>query len=212
MKYYYCSMNTIHRLAEVKIHIGKVNNRGSEHLIDGKAFGAELQFICYNSDLFSSMAASQHVPYGVAIVAVLAEATRSEKEANSAFTILTNVAKRIPWQGNAVRVPNFNLAALVPETNYYVTYEGSFTQPACLETVTWLILNRPILIQASQLDTLRQLQKEQADTRMKMSNGNSRPVSPLYNRAVRTNINFPTTGGLCNMKRIFYYEVNDVVR
>jgi hypothetical protein len=33
----------------------------------------------------------------------------------------------------------------------YMTYEGSMTQPGCQETVTWIVMNRPIYITMSQV-------------------------------------------------------------
>ncbi|XP_059151076.1 carbonic anhydrase-related protein 10-like [Physella acuta] len=114
--------------------------------------------------------------------------------------------------GQEMRLHGFHVKALVPDTNYYITYEGSFTQPGCQETVTWVIFNRPIFIKASQLDTLRQLQKRQRDTRMTLLEGNIRPIMPVNNRALRTNINFHTSGGLCDMRRTAFYEINDVLR
>ena len=34
----------------------------------------------------------------------------------------------------------------MPETQHYMTYEGSTTHPGCWETTVWIILNRPIYI------------------------------------------------------------------
>ena len=40
---------------------------------------------------------------------------------------------------------------LLPDTNYYLTYEGSLTQPACHETVTWVLFNKPIYVSRVQV-------------------------------------------------------------
>ena len=40
---------------------------------------------------------------------------------------------------------------LLPETSGYITYEGSMTEPGCQETVTWVIMNRPIYITPQQV-------------------------------------------------------------
>lgn len=40
---------------------------------------------------------------------------------------------------------------LLPDTEYYMTYDGSTTMPACYETVTWIILNKPIYITKQQV-------------------------------------------------------------
>lgn len=55
-----------------------------------------------------------------------------------------------------------------------MTYEGSTTMPACQETVTWVVMNKPID---------EEYQKAPLGS-------NFRPPQPLHNRVVRTNIDF----------------------
>ncbi|RZC36412.1 Carb anhydrase domain containing protein, partial [Asbolus verrucosus] len=50
-----------------------------------------------------------------------------------------------------VEVKRLSVRGLLPETDYYMTYDGSTTMPACHETVTWLILNKPIYITKQQV-------------------------------------------------------------
>ena len=33
---------------------------------------------------------------------------------------------------------------MLPDTRNFMTYEGSLTEPGCQETVTWMIMNKPI--------------------------------------------------------------------
>ncbi|CAG5126723.1 unnamed protein product, partial [Candidula unifasciata] len=195
-----------YRLAQVKVHIGKTNGRGSEHRIDEKSFAAEIQLICYNSDLFKSLQEAERMPYGAAIIAVFGEIAEDFGITNSAFKFLVDMATQVPWQGQGTHIKDFRIKSLLPDTNYYVTYEGSFTQPGCQETVTWVLFNKPIYIDQTQIETLRNLQNKQIDNRMTMMEGNVRPTMPVNNRAIRTNINYPSTGGLCDMKRITFYE------
>lgn len=49
-------------------------------------------------------------------------------------------------------VKRLSVADLLPATHYYMTYDGSTTFPACHETVTWLILNKPIYITKQQVN------------------------------------------------------------
>lgn len=53
--------------------------------------------------------------------------------------------------GDEVPVKRLSVADLLPATHYYMTYDGSTTFPACHETVTWLILNKPIYITKQQV-------------------------------------------------------------
>lgn len=48
-------------------------------------------------------------------------------------------------------VHHLSVHDLLPATSYYMTYEGSTTMPACHETVTWVLLNKPIYITKQQV-------------------------------------------------------------
>lgn len=51
-------------------------------------------------------------------------------------------------------MPAISLRQLLPLTEYYITYEGSATTPACQETATWIVLNRPLYITEQQVSRL----------------------------------------------------------
>lgn len=59
------------------------------------------------------------------------------------------------FSGQQVRVKKLQLLALLPDITNYITYEGSLTQPGCYETVTWIVLNRPIIITHEQVSVLK---------------------------------------------------------
>lgn len=48
-------------------------------------------------------------------------------------------------------VNKLSVRGLLPDTDYYMTYDGSTTAPACYETVTWIIINKPIYITKQQV-------------------------------------------------------------
>lgn len=48
-------------------------------------------------------------------------------------------------------VNKLSVRGLLPDTDYYMTYDGSTTAPACYETVTWIIVNKPIYITKQQV-------------------------------------------------------------
>ena len=52
----------------------------------------------------------------------------------------------MPDVGQEVRMLGVRLDELLPATSDYVTYDGSLTQPGCQETVTWLLLNKPLYV------------------------------------------------------------------
>ncbi|XP_076448673.1 carbonic anhydrase-related protein 10-like [Babylonia areolata] len=195
-----------YRLQQLQLHFGETDLKGSEHSVEGYTFAAELQFVAYNTDLYENLTEAMQYPYGVAIIAVLVEAS---EEDNIGFRTLVDNAKLVPWQGQTKEIEELPADGLVPVTNYYVTYEGSFTQPACLETVTWVLFNRPIHVSRTQLDTLRQFQKRlYGEESVAKLAGNHRPTMPVNNRPVRTNINYPTAESLCTMKKKAFFQVN----
>ena len=52
--------------------------------------------------------------------------------------------------GEQVRIRHFSIHGLIPDTTDYLTYEGSMTQPGCHETVTWVIINKPLYMSRKQ--------------------------------------------------------------
>jgi carbonic anhydrase len=55
--------------------------------------------------------------------------------------------------GQAIEIKRFGVRELLPDTKHYMTYDGSTTMPACHETTTWIILNKPIYITKQQAST-----------------------------------------------------------
>lgn len=53
--------------------------------------------------------------------------------------------------GQERSMPALSLKLLLPPTDYYITYEGSATTPACQETSTWILFNRPLYITEQQV-------------------------------------------------------------
>ncbi len=48
--------------------------------------------------------------------------------------------------GQATPIRKLSVRALLPDTDHYMTYEGSTTHPGCWETTVWILLNKPIYI------------------------------------------------------------------
>ena len=86
---------------------------------------------------------------------------------------------------------NLNLAEIMPDTEHYMTYEGSTTYPGCWETVTWIVMNKPIYISRQEMYALKQLMQGDKINPKSTLAPNSRPIQEGHNRSVRTNIYFP---------------------
>ena len=75
-----------------------------------------------------------------------------------------------------------------------MTYEGSATYPGCWESVTWIVMNKPVYLSRSELYSLRQLmQGEKLHPKAPLAH-NNRPIQPLNGRTIRTNIEFARPG------------------
>ena len=102
---------------------------------------------------------------------------------------------QVVFKGQSHPIHNLNLAEVMPSTNSFITYEGSTTYPGCWETVTWVIMNKPIYLSGAQMRGLRSLQQGDKLNPKSPLSGNVRPIQQLNSRTVRTNINFPSPPG-----------------
>ncbi|KAJ8301452.1 hypothetical protein KUTeg_020439 [Tegillarca granosa] len=122
-----------------------------------------------------------------------------------ASTFFCNILSSVPDQ--TTRISGLPLKLLIPDTQQYITYEGSFTQPGCYESVTWILFNRPIRILKQQLAEFRKLNQKGEDDPETLLEENYRPTMPVNNRPIRTNINFVNPTKSCTMRVDKYYDV-----
>ena len=77
----------------------------------------------------------------------------------------------------------------MPNTADYITYEGSTTYPGCWESVTWIVMNKPVYISKQEMEMFHMLRQGDSPMMEKAPLGNNlRPRQPVNSRAVRTNI------------------------
>ncbi|KYN03067.1 Carbonic anhydrase-related protein 10 [Cyphomyrmex costatus] len=214
---------------EIHLHFGADDRIGSEHTVDGHAFPAELQIFGFNSQLYNNFSDALHRAQGIVAVSLLLQVGDLS---NPELRTFTQQLDKIKYGGQAMEIKRFGVRELLPDTKHYMTYDGSTTMPACHETTTWIILNKPIYItkqQASiagsykmhahapalersrarrQLHALRQLmQGDEKQPNAPLAN-NFRPPQPLHHRPVRTNIDFNVQGpkNCPTMNRDIYYK------
>lgn len=134
---------------------------GSEHLINSHSYAAELQFMAYNSHLYKSYSEAQQKPNGLLGISVLInespENTTADNKTMAAGSPLDNLlVDRLDWlrfRGDSTLVKGFNLSSLLADPEHFVGYDGSLTTPGCHESVSWLILNKPLAITQSNVST-----------------------------------------------------------
>ncbi|GFR33015.1 putative carbonic anhydrase-like protein 2 [Trichonephila clavata] len=174
-----------YRAHEVLLHYGRTDDRGSEHTVAGHAFPGELQILAYNNQLYDSMSEALPKSQGVVAVTVMFQLANIS---SPDLRLLTSQLDKIIHKGQTKNISHISLSGILPETRQFMTYEGSTTMPGCHETVTWILLNRPIYITKSEMYLLRRLmQGDEAHPKTILAN-NFRPPQPLYNRSVRTNV------------------------
>ncbi|VVC45843.1 Hypothetical protein CINCED_3A004362, partial [Cinara cedri] len=136
-----------YQVYEIHMHYGQQDEMGSEHSINGYSFPAELQIFCFNSQLFTNYSEAMQRSHGIVVISLLVQLGDLS---NPELRILTDHLDRIKYSGQETPVRLLSVFDLLPATRYYMTYDGSTTFPACHETVTWLILNKPIYITKQQ--------------------------------------------------------------
>ncbi|CAH8574511.1 unnamed protein product [Heterobilharzia americana] len=167
-----------YKLFGALIKFGSRSDRGSDHQINGVAFPAELQLYAFNFVLYPNYSTALSKPNGLAAVSIFL---------------------KVGDQSSA------DLTALLSTTEQ-VQLKGSLPFPACHETVTWILLNHPIVITDTQLKSLRQLRIAQFRGSGSMAD-NYRTIQKLNNRSVRTNIDFVQSQPYCSVQpRISYTE------
>uniref|UniRef100_A0A7E4V5G9 Alpha-carbonic anhydrase domain-containing protein n=1 Tax=Panagrellus redivivus TaxID=6233 RepID=A0A7E4V5G9_PANRE len=189
------------RLHHVMFHFGRIrdNEKGSEHTVDRVRFPAEIQMLAYNSDLYENFTQAMIQPKGLLGVSVIVDIG---DQSNAELRKLTVASQSITYKDAVTTLPRFHPVELMPKTINYVTYEGSLTYPGCYETVTWVVMNNPIYITKDDLAMWNDMQQtEQKQPNPVFMSPNYRPLKPLNNRLIRTNINIrqsnAATSGSC---------------
>ncbi|XP_014667539.1 PREDICTED: putative carbonic anhydrase-like protein 1 [Priapulus caudatus] len=194
-----------YRVQELRVHFGMKDTHGSEHTVNGKAFPLEVQIVGYNSDLYANMSQATHLPQGLVAISLLAQVGKTR---NQELTLLIENITEIIYKDQRVPASYVSVSEMLPDTQQYITYEGSTTTPGCQETVTWIIINKPIYVTTQQLNTLRGLHQGTIQHPQAHLGNNYRPPQPLHHRPVRANIEFNLKQGRkCpSMKPLTYYK------
>lgn len=176
-----------YKLEQFHCHWGKTSEEGSEHTVDGKAYAAELHFVHWNCDKYSSFIEAASYPDGLAVLGVFLKVSKKKhEELAKIVTLIPNITHK----GQSVPI-NFSLKVkrFLPKTPKYWTYLGSLTTPPCSESVIWIVLKDPIRIKEKQLNIFRSMktigENENIESEECLLKSNYRPPLPLGNRVLR---------------------------
>ncbi|CAL4081049.1 unnamed protein product, partial [Meganyctiphanes norvegica] len=108
----------------------------------------------YNSQLYNNYSEASSKSNGLVAISVMIQLSQ---KSSRGLSQLTSNMHRIRYSGSQASLGLVSIVELLPSTVYYITYEGSLTHPPCSETVTWIIINKPLYINMHQLKILRTL-------------------------------------------------------
>jgi len=176
-----------HKFLQFHFHWGKNDSEGSEHLVDGKPYAAELHIVNWNSQLYESPgeAVKSNNHDGLIVLGIFLKPGKHNSELDKLLGPLNEIALK----GQKVELKEkLNLEQLFPGVFNYWSYKGSLTTPPCSECVTWVVFQEPIEVSSEQLSSFRELYScadlKDCCEKTKIS-FNFRPVCPLNERIVK---------------------------
>ncbi|KAK3602213.1 hypothetical protein CHS0354_039960 [Potamilus streckersoni] len=162
-------------------HWGRLDQRGSEHDIDGIHSPMEMHIVHYNAK-YKNFSEALDKSDGIVVLAFLFEVGNH----NDHLDHIISHFEEIPYRDNHTLIEPFALREFLPKKlDIYCRYSGSLTTPPCYESVTWFIFYETIEISEEQLHSFRQ------DVHQNFDNGtitdisdDFRPPQPLYKRKI----------------------------
>lgn len=173
-----------YRVHGALIKFGSSSQLGSEHQIDDHAFPGEIQLYAFNADLYSNFSVAVSRPNGVAAVSFF---LKIGTESSPDLSALISTISEVKLKGESRRLFGLILKTLLPDTQEFMTYQGSLTFPACHESVTWILLNHAATVTEEQMKELRTLRMSEFEHSGPIAD-NFRPIQSTNNRFIRTNI------------------------
>ncbi|KAL3890640.1 hypothetical protein ACJMK2_002921 [Sinanodonta woodiana] len=162
-------------------HWGRVDQRGSEHDIDGMYFPMEMHIVHYNAKYMDFNDALDKED-GLVVLAFLFEIGNH----NDQLDHLISHFSEIPYRDNVTLIESFALREFLPKKlDTYCRYSGSLTTPPCYESVQWFIFYETIEISEEQLRAFRMdVHQNHPNETIRDISDDFRPPQPLYQRKI----------------------------
>jgi len=172
---------TKYAFAQVHFHWGSEDEKGSEHLVGGKAYPMEMHLVHYKASLGNITAAvTEGAPDSLAVLGFFFEVGDTPNPG------LAELVSRFPEVreagGKILDAPKIRLNSLIhgKDLSSFYRYEGSLTTPTCNQIVQWTVVKQPLMISKEQLEMFRQLE----DGHSHKIVDNFRPVQSSIGRKV----------------------------
>uniref|UniRef100_A0A673LB46 Carbonic anhydrase Xa n=1 Tax=Sinocyclocheilus rhinocerous TaxID=307959 RepID=A0A673LB46_9TELE len=177
-------MTYSHRLEEIRLHFGSEDGQGSEHLLNGQAFSGEVQLIHYNHELYTNYTEAAKSPNGLVIVSIfmkISETSNSFLNRMLNRDTITRITYKSKWKNIIVD---------------HLTLNPIWFSKAldCTDILQ-------VMKSYQFMHSMRLLSQNQPSQIFLSMSDNVRPVQPLNNRCIRTNINFSMQGKDCPNNR-----------
>jgi len=170
-------------LEQFHCHWGPEDSVGSEHLVDGKSYAAEIHYVHWNTKYGGFNEALKYGD-GLAVLGVFLKVGKENPELGKLVKLLS----KVQYKDEATSFREvLDPAALLPTRGAYYTYPGSLTTPPCNECVIWIVFQDPIEVSPEQLKAMRSLDsadKDCCNEQTKIVN-NYRPPLPCGERRVK---------------------------
>ncbi|XP_063294329.1 carbonic anhydrase 5A, mitochondrial isoform X2 [Pelobates fuscus] len=171
-----------YRLKQFHFHWGVNNDWGSEHTVDSKVFPAELHLVHWNCTKYRTFEEAIMEENGLAVIGIFLKVGRHHEKLQKLVDILPSVR----YKDSLTEFNYFDPSCLLPSCNDYWTYAGSLTTPPLTESVSWIIMKKPIEVDHSQLAVFRSLLYSAVGEDEQYMVDNFRPLQPLMNRTVHS--------------------------
>ncbi|XP_045193507.1 carbonic anhydrase 1-like isoform X2 [Mercenaria mercenaria] len=174
-------LTDVYKLEQFHLHWGSSDDHGSEHMIDGQKYAAELHLVHWNSTKYSSFADAASQSDGLAVLGIMIQSGAE----NEGFKDMVDTIRNVKKSGQTCQVlKSFNPSVLLPEnTKEFWTYHGSLTTPPCYESVQWIVLRESVQYSPNQLQALRSLLNNETESDCIVDN--YRPPMPIGGRKIR---------------------------
>ncbi|XP_058813052.1 carbonic anhydrase 2-like [Topomyia yanbarensis] len=172
-------LKTKYYFEQFHFHWGSNNTVGSEHVLDSQRYPMELHLLFYNA-MYTSFEDARNEVDGLTVIALFYELYTENDEPLNTWTRFLREIITPNTEYNIQFIDTFPLYDLIGNVEWpYLSYEGSLTTPPCLETVTWIVSTKPLLITPKEIRQFRRLRSHRG-----LMVNNFRPVQKLYNRRV----------------------------
>ena len=166
-------------LLQFHFHWGSDNIHGSEHLLNGRAYAAEVHFV-HKNDKYKDFQSAINEPDGLCVIGAFLNV--KECEHNVAYEQIVQLIGNVKESGKKFDVSeSLDLRALLPcNIQNFSFYEGSLTTPPLSQCVLWVNMVDAVTISDSQISAFRRLINSSG---YPLSN-NYRPIQSLFGRHI----------------------------